>query len=496
MEKRNKIWQTSAWFVFLIPLFVVVQIEKNFPHIIPYRLELSNIALLFLAAGVIYYALRVIVRNRQKAGLISLPVLLLYFFFADIKDGLQQANPQAWWSSYKFILPACLVLCVGAAFWLAHKKRNRATIFGYANLLFLIYILVAAGQRMLEEGRNALSLIPAKSWSCDTCKKPDIYYLLFDSYSSSPLLKEQFGYNNAVMDSFLLQNGFFLSTHSRSNYNFTSPSMASILNMQYLDRTDSAKLFTLRDLLPAVEKVYNNIVIPQLEKQGYQFYNLSIFPIKDHPTQTEPFDIWDIRALYSRHHMLKKVYDDLSWHSSWLLKWADRRQIAMHYVDQRDRNFESMRSLLRQTIQNRTDSPKFVYAHSLLPHAPFGFDSTGHKIDFRDYDQEADKQAYIDQLVYTNQVIRETVNDILQNNGRECIIILQSDHAYRFFDPRRKQDEFRNLTAFYFPNHDYRQLNDSVSAVNSFRLLFNIQFGTQMPLARDSSVFLPYRLSF
>jgi hypothetical protein len=88
------------------------------------------------------------------------------------------------------------------------------------------------------------------------------------------------------------------------------------------------------------------------------------------------------------------------------------------------------------------------------------------------------------------------VDEILRQNGRECIIMLQGDHAFRFFNPAKKQEEFENLNAWYFPNRDYHLLNDSLSSVNSFRLLLNAQFGQDLPILKDSSIFLPYRLSF
>ena len=47
---------------------------------------------------------------------------------------------------------------------------------------------------------------------------------------------------------------------------------------------------------------------------------------------------------------------------------------------------------------------------------------------------------------------------------------------------------FSNLNAFYFPNKDYSRLYDSISPVNTFRVVLNTYFNAQLPLLKDSSI--------
>ena len=67
-------------------------------------------------------------------------------------------------------------------------------------------------------------------------EKPDIYFLLFDAYTSSLGLKENYQYDNSGFDRYLAQKGFHIQRASRSNYKYTILSMPSIFNMCYLDR--------------------------------------------------------------------------------------------------------------------------------------------------------------------------------------------------------------------------------------------------------------------
>ncbi|MEK7225221.1 MAG: hypothetical protein AAB221_06025, partial [Bacteroidota bacterium] len=69
------------------------------------------------------------------------------------------------------------------------------------------------------------------------------------------------------------------------------------------------------------------------------------------------------------------------------------------------------------------------------------------------------------------------------------IIILQSDHSIADMDWSRKNDAFKNYSAFYFPDRDYRQLYPGMSNVNTFRIILNKYFGQQLPLLPDKSFY-------
>ncbi|MDQ3277751.1 MAG: hypothetical protein M3Q06_05465, partial [Bacteroidota bacterium] len=49
---------------------------------------------------------------------------------------------------------------------------------------------------------------------------------------------------------------------------------------------------------------------------------------------------------------------------------------------------------------------------------------------------------------------------------------------------------FRNLNAYYFSDKDYGMLYDSISPVNTFRVVLNKYFSQSFPLLKDSSFYL------
>ena len=99
--------------------------------------------------------------------------------------------------------------------------------------------------------------------------------------------------------------------------------------------------------------------------------------------------------------------------------------------------------------------------------------------------------SYLDYIPYTNQKIKELIDTIQQNTNHSAVIILMGDHGFRVTpDGSSTGHYFQNLNAVYFPEKNYRELNDSISGVNQFRIIFNTLFRQSLPVLKDSTVFL------
>ena len=138
-------------------------------------------------------------------------------------------------------------------------------------------------------------------------------------------------------------------------------------------------------------------------------------------------------------------------------------------------------------------SPLFIYAHLGMPHFPYFYDSVGkaypNEVIFND-SMITDKNKFANYIVYTNHKLEELVSGLLKKTEGKAVIIIQSDHGVGDFDWSRKKDGFRNISAFYFPDKDYHLLYPKMSNVNTFRILLNKYMGQQLPLLKDSTIFL------
>jgi hypothetical protein len=326
---------------------------------------------------------------------------------------------------------------------------------------------------------------------CIDCIKPNIYYIIFDEYSSSEILQAEFNYRNNI-DSFLSQRNFRVIPFSKSNYNLTPFSIASCFNLNYLPGLDVHKDFYMKDYLPGLPTVYKSELIPILEKEGYQIINHSIFNIENHPPLTSPFDLWKLNTLYGRHNIFKKIDYDIGWLIRSRLSLSST---SAAYRNSRDKNFKKTFESLIRTIHQQSPDPKFIYAHFMLPHGPYTFDSSGQQtaVSVKPLPESENKKAYVSQVIYTNKIMKNIIEEIFSNEKRPFLIIVQGDHGYKFYDPAKNKLEFGNLNAFYFHTGDYQLINDSTSNVNTFRIILNTFFKKNFQMLKDTSYFLRYK---
>ena len=102
---------------------------------------------------------------------------------------------------------------------------------------------------------------------------------------------------------------------------------------------------------------------------------------------------------------------------------------------------------------------------------------------------------YTAQLSYINTLVLDTIDAILTNSETPPVIILQSDHGPgAYFDWESMNNTYLPerlgiLNAYYFPDGIYANLYPSITPVNSFRVVLDQFFGTQLGLLEDQSYF-------
>jgi len=392
-----------------------------------------------------------------------------------------------------------IIFFVALLIFLRMWKKNFYKITFFLNLLLLIYIavdLVTGISKSFRHDKNSLSVYHFASENdykkCDTCKKPNIYLLLFDEYPSSLALKESYGFNNDL-DSFLLQKNFSVQKKSRSNYNFTPFSMASLLNMSYLSGIQNVKAITPEDYLRTYELIKEGSVMRYLDMQGYEIRNYSIFDLAGHPTLVKQSLLPLNTMLISERTVIPYLRRDIGW--IFINRFPLNIFFKNHFLEER-RNNETIIGLVKSTAIERKDRPVFVYAHFELPHAPFFFDQYGrprdNKIVYQEFVGKAPLSSYLNYLIYTNSRVREITNTILEHDSQSVILIL-GDHGYRHAGDDDSSKLFQNMNAVHMADNNYQGLYDSITNVNEFRVILNKLFHQQFKLLKDSTIVLQDR---
>ncbi|MCK4314372.1 MAG: hypothetical protein KAX24_01240, partial [Anaerolineae bacterium] len=106
-------------------------------------------------------------------------------------------------------------------------------------------------------------------------------------------------------------------------------------------------------------------------------------------------------------------------------------------------------------------------------------------------------EGYKNQLIFVNRRLQNAIDEILPRASDLPIIIIQSDHG-----PDAKLDyggwriektylpeRMSIFNAYYFPDQNYEALYESITPVNTFRVIFNNYFGADYELLGDRSYF-------
>jgi hypothetical protein len=163
------------------------------------------------------------------------------------------------------------------------------------------------------------------------------------------------------------------------------------------------------------------------------------------------------------------------------------------------RSRERTLDVLRRLYQARpTGAPTFVYCHIMCPHDPYVFGPHGEPKSLLEQNQAmsslpARRRAYVDQVQFMNSRVDSLLDLIMARKDRRSIVILQADHGPRNEAPMDKptarslREGAGILNAYYLPDGGSRGLYDSISPVNSFRLVLRNYLGFDYELLPDRS---------
>lgn len=325
-------------------------------------------------------------------------------------------------------------------------------------------------------------------------KRPDIYYIILDRYAGAQTLAREYGYDNTPFLDELERRGFYVADESDANYIKTPLSLDSSLSMDYLDADAlRAEATSGKDREPIHRRLRGLLAVPvSLKELGYRYVQISNWwePTRDNVDADVVYRYSgqsEFSTALLQTTLLRALTPDATIQDPW--DWGVLREHTLYELDRLSRMPE-------------LPGPKFVFTHLLIPHDPYVFDRDG---SFMDRDQVAAQgqgESYVRQLEFTNSRILEIIDRLLAGSPEDRpIILLQSDEGpfpdryqadewgFEWTDATdaELQEKFRILNTFYLPGVDPVEagLYESISPVNSFRVVFNAYFGTDLPLLPD-----------
>ena len=513
----KKIFEKIPIYPFLTAVYpILFLLSVNISEVSPETGFRSALILLLFSLGAFLVAL-LITRNTQRSALTSFIVTLTFFLvfflvYAPAYQGLREVRIFGeTLGRHRYLMPATLLL-LGAAELLVIllsrklKPKSLRGVTQVLNLFSLILVLIPAitiisymvkKQQVLS--RTQANLPPLEqTLTVDETSAPDIYYLIFDMHTSDEVMFELMNYDDSGFTRALRERGFYVAPCSRSNYASTQFSITSSLNMNYIQELTAS--YETPALYPLMQYSQVRRILEDAGykthafETGYSFTELNdadryfsplsgVVDLLTYPGLT-PFESLVMQV--SGGKILYETRDQLSQKMQFI--------IDAPYVEYRDRILFTLDAIPALAEE---PGPKFVFAHILAPHDPFVFDEDGNtamrekpftmKQD-PEYSWDSYRVAYIKEIQYLHKRIIEIVDELQANSRVQPIIIIQGDHGI----PRTEINgaHFEIYNAINLAEDSSKDLYNTISPVNSFRVIFNNAFGANFVLLPDEAYIL------
>ena len=484
-----------AFFAAVLAVYPVLFIAVANSGQVPLLSVVGAAAAALLAAGLLLFATMRLLGDRAKSALLVACIAAFFYAYGPVHsllegrlllsgdEGDERANVMA-----GYLHPALSTLWVVGlvvAFRAAGRIRpeRAAALVRPLNLVALLLLAmlgIQAARAALGNSAPGLDGRVAEVGSLQTSVlgyNPDIYYIVLDGYARADVLETFYGFENSEFVDGLSARGFQVNASSYANYYWTFLSLASALNLDYVQNLahGDGRIQTLdRRLL--YEAVRNNAASQFLRARGYRFIHVrsSWGATLENPYADEEVSCYD--------GMFEDEYLRAIIESSWLKVLQSRvgADLAQCFLS----NVSSVSAL------GQAPGPKFVLAHFLPPHHPYLFDADGNVLRNANISNQFEFQkklwekrdGYLGQLRFVNRQMVSLVDSIRASSPKPPIIIIHSDHGPMLSEGVSGEQQVRarlaNFAAYLLPGATADLMPPDGSPVNQLRRVFNHYFQT------------------
>lgn len=490
------------------------------------QISISSLKILLLstvACTVVLLFFYLILKDTVKASLLSSVATILIFTYGHVKS-LILANVSGdpivfinlltavWW--LLFFIWLYVVLKVLKTFDTINRYFTAVSIilliFPIISLLGFYFQSIGKeekAQEFLLDAWAEYGITEAENELTSPEIQPDIYYIIMDSYARSDVIEELYGHDNSTFLEELESREFYVANESRSNYSHTAFSLSSSMNMILInslpDYMSQGISFNKEWLVEeaSIDVLQSNRLMDILRRQDYEIVSFDTgfesinFPDADYHMVPQTID----ESIYSSRNMFEIFILELFGGN--IFKRSEDsggNQVSSLYDAHRERityTFDNIDQFAGK------DGNYFIFVHLIAPHPPYVFGPNGEEIGSSEVftlddvtQSNRDYNLYVGELQYLNKQIINTVDQILQKSDVPPIIIIQSDHGSRLYPDDDRSNEVKDkvlfpiLNAYLLPGTNTETiLYPTISPVNTFRIILNSYFGTNLTLLDDQS---------
>ncbi len=456
--------------------------------------------------GVTLLIARAVTGSWLRAAMYCFLIVVLALYFQRFENGLKSVFGAEITDMIAIMSWLTLLALITGLIGRSKSDFRVATMaLNAAAILFLIVPVSIIGYfnfQFLQNRDAAIAAInrPAPELAKPTSGKlPDIWYLVPDRYARGDVLQTVYGFDNSAFLDDLTRAGFQVLDQSAANYQRTGHSLASTLNLDYLDAVTAVTGNQSRDWVILYRLLADFKVWRALKPLGYAYSHFgSWWTPTAYNAQADHNINWKVVPTFQRflwgHSLPGRIAGAAGWRA------MDDRRIQCERIAYK---FDKLRELAAQKT-----APKFVFAHLLMPHPPFVLRADGSCLSLDQARARSRRDNYIDQVNYTNDQLRSLIAVIQAQSGGQAIIIVQADEgpwpqrfagdeltlgldtnpiAWADLSDAELREKMAILHAIYLPANDRPQLPATSTPVNTFRLIFRRWFGADLPALADQN---------
>jgi hypothetical protein len=464
------------------------------------------IVLLIVVIG-IYFVLAYFLKNRRKSALITSAASIFLLSYGHIYTLFKPLSiGEIPIGRHRYLVPiwlgffALIIWRVAKSRIISSKLFSSVFIISVIALIFPLTQLITFGilQERVIESAHSDGIDEPWIDNLQTERLPDVYYIILDGYPREDVLLDEYEMDNSDFIRDLESLGFYIAGESRSNYALTDPSLASSLNMNYLesllhlDESENSRS-------PLEPFIKNSKVRNIFENMDYRIVafetGYGYTEIEDADLYLEPGPVGfsgsqGLTGLTAFEMMiLETSVGRVVLDGTIALPRFLKSTISLPYRIHRERILFTLDVLDKLP---EVPGPKFVFAHIDSPHPPYVFGPDGELIEntsaftLRDdligWTISNPKQAFVNQIKYLNSRIIPMLRNIINGSDIPPIVIVQADHGGFYISD---EDRMKILSAYFLPPNVEEVLYDQISPVNTFRILFNHEFGADFEILDD-----------
>jgi hypothetical protein len=418
-----------------VPLIVGIRLAEAVMPPAPEGMFRTGVAIALMSA-IFFAPIAILVRRASVAFVLQGALGLLFSLYPTFRERTPQifASDIANFAAFAYL--AVALLLTASSFRPLVSALCAPVLAVMATVLSVVGGTVAiSALRPQQMDAATLSVLRGIQESPEIRRRhlpaPDVYQILLDGLGRPDVLYDRFGVDLRGSRELLEARGFEIVGNAVANYDQTYLSLASMLNMNYVNALER----TMQDLslrAPLHALIQNNSVATALKTAGYR---IVVIGADYGATQDVTVaDVCDCPAV---------VFGEFETVVLGMTPFAKGGLAGLEYIPHRRRILSTLDKL---GSFEPASSPAFVLAHVLGPHQPFVLDEGGAAVrpprafsfaDGMHFPGTRDEFArgYEAQARYLLRRAAEIADELVarsRNRGRHAVVIIHGDHSVRF----------------------------------------------------------------